>query len=168
MASTTAIPSICLPRIYFQFDEDYVAGVFNAMFGTDINGNSCVDHIDFLGRQDRNTGEPYWLCFVHFSNDGFTSTPEIENYVKRINNGEVVNIQYDYPKKWYWKSSKNNKPNGQTASPDKKLGPRIMPQEDQDELDKNKTNIKKEQKTETKKKMNWADVEEEEDMNAGD
>tara|TARA_Y100000389_G_scaffold92330_1_gene89013 strand:+ start:1522 stop:2025 length:504 start_codon:yes stop_codon:yes gene_type:complete len=167
MASTTAIPSICLPRIYFQFDEEYVAGVFNAMFGTDINGNSCVDHIDFLGRQDRNTGEPYWLCFVHFSNDGFTSTPEIENYVGRINNGEVVNIQYDYPKKWYWKSSKNNKPNGpaDSSATDNKQGPRIMPQEDQDELNQNKTNITKE---EPKKKKNWADVEEEEDMNARD
>lgn len=190
MASVIFIPSICLPRIYFRFDEEYVAGVFGAMFGNDIAGKSCVDHIDFLGRQDRNTGEPYWLCFVHFSKEGVSSTPEIENYVNRINAGEVVNIQYNYPDKWFWKSSKNSKPSGPafSATDKKKPGPRIMPQADQDQIADTMNRIQQvknvaEKKVETPphsvtkedkpiakipNKMNWADDEEEQSTNAGD
>lgn len=156
------IPSLCLPRIYHKFDENYVEQVFIQMFGQDANGNSCIDRIDLVGREDRRTGEPFWLAFVHFTDSGVKVTTETEDFVTRINQGREVNIQYCYPKTWFWKARKNNavtKKNTQEDAP----RPRIMPIQDQEEIEQKKTIIKKEigemnaqaQQPENKK-IDWA------------
>ena len=171
--TTTVIPSLCLPRIYFSFDEAYVENVFVEMFGLAPDGTSPIKQIDLVGREDRRTGEPFWLCFVHFSSEkGVITTPEVEDFVKRIQDGEEVNIQYCYPKKWFWKVRKNNNHSDKNSQKQEKVEqkPRIMPKEEQAELRQQKNIIKKEvedmkntkSSTETKKKINWADADDEE------
>ena len=158
IAASVVLPSLCLPRIYHKFDENYVEQVFNQMFGADTEGNSCIKQIDFVGREDRRTGEPFWLVFIHFTSAGVNNTPETSDFVDRINKGLEVNIQYCYPKTWFWKARKNKKAQSNQESDAPR--PRIMPIEVQEEIDLNKTKIKQ---TMITNKTNWADAEEEED-----
>ena len=158
------IPSLCLPRIYHKFDEHYIEQVFNRMFGMGADGKSCIEHSDFVGRDDRNTGEPFWLVFVHFTPAGVEFSPETEDFVRRINEGREVNIQYCYPKTWFWKARKN-KAVTKKVEQEEPARPRIMPIEEQDEIEQNKIIIQKEtgeikDPDPIKKKMNWADDEE--------
>jgi len=141
------------------------------MFGFAADGTSPIKQIDLVGREDRRTGEPFWLCFVHFSSDkGVVTTPEVEDFVKRIQSGEEVNIQYCYPKKWFWKVRKNNNNSDKNSQKQEKQEqkPRIMPKEEQDELREQKNFIKQEVEDIKKKtssaetrKLNWADSDDE-------
>lgn len=119
-----SIPSVCLPRIFHKFDANYVEGIFCEIFGPDATGNSCIDHVDMVRRQDRNTGEPYHVVFLHFS-EYMLESEEINDFVKRINSGEEVKIQYKPP--WFWKVRKNNR---QIQS----ARPRIMSNRDEQAL----------------------------------
>ena len=143
VAASIVLPSLCLPRIYHKFDEAYVEQVFNHMFGTDTDGKSCIKQIDLVGRDDRRTGEAFWLVFIHFSNAGVKRSAETEDFVRRINEGREVNIQYCYPKTWYWKARKNNTSAKKTEQ-EEVPRPRIMPVEDQEKIEQKKTIIKEE------------------------
>lgn len=156
------IPSLCLPRIYHKFDEKYVEQVFIQMFGNDANDHSCIDHIDLVGRDDRRTGEPFWLAFVHFTDSGVKVTAETEDFVRRINEGREVNIQYCYPKTWFWKARKNKAVTKKTTQAEDAPRPRIMPAEDQAEIEQKKTIIKNEigETSCSGQIENWADDEE--------
>ena len=112
------------------------------MFGQDANGNSCIDRIDLVGREDRRTGEPFWAAFVHFTDSGVKVTTETEDFVTRINQGREVNISL-LPKDMVLEGTQNNavtKKNTQEDAP----RPRIMPIQDQEEIEQKKTIIKKE------------------------
>lgn len=121
------IPSICIPRVYINYDEYYVARVFDELFGEDDNGKSCVERIDMKERQDKNTGEDFWMVFVHFSPQ-MARTRELEAFVERLEQGEQVKIQYRHP--WFWKVSKNKS----VKKP--RQGPRILSVEDEEDIKK--------------------------------
>lgn len=105
MASNTVqIPSVCLPRVFYKFDKNYVEQVFCELFGPDITGNSCVERVDIIVRNDRNTNEPFHVVFVHFS-ENMAPTEYVIDFSKRILADEEVKIQYDYP--WFWKVRQN-------------------------------------------------------------
>ena len=124
MASTTVqIPSLCIPRVYIRFDQRYIEEVFCEIFGTTPDGASCIDHIDLIQREDRNTSELFHVAFVHFV--PISGTPETKTFIDKINAGQEVKIEYSYP--WFWKVRKNN------AKKHTRRGPRIM--NDQDERD---------------------------------
>ena len=105
MASTTIqLPSLCLPRVYFKFDESFIERVFNNFFYT-MDSYSVVERIDMIPRIDNKTQEPFYLVFVHFRNNVYKNDA-VEDFVKRIEAGEEVGMHYDYP--WFWKVRKNH------------------------------------------------------------
>ena len=121
------IPSVCLPRVWYKFDKNYVEGIFCELFGPDAHGDSCVTRIDFLPKKDRNTGEDFWVVFIHFS-ELINSTEFLEDFAKRINSNEEVKIQYNPP--WFWKVRKNTGKRREAT----RSGPRIMSLKDEEEL----------------------------------
>jgi hypothetical protein len=126
MASTTVqIPSLCIPRVFINFDESYIERVFCDLFGSDIHGNSCVERIDLINKEDRRTGEPFHVAFVHFVKEMATSE-ELTAFIQRIESGEEVKIEYRYP--WFWKVRKN------MATKRTRRGPRIMSAKDEEDL----------------------------------
>ena len=141
MASYKSIPSVCLPRIWIHFDKEYVENVFCELLGQDAQGNSCVIKIDLVERTDRNTGDAYWLCFVHFS-DKMVETETVKTFCARIENGGF-NLEYD-PQRYgraYWKVRKNTNNKSSPA----RSGPRMMSERDEAELLKAQKEIKQQQ-----------------------
>ena len=133
MASKTVqIPSVCLPRIYNRFDEAYVEQVFVGLFGGTTNNESCIQRIDMVQRQDRNTGDYFNLVFVHFKPD-MAETSELTAFIKKIEDGEEVRIVYSHP--WFWKVRKNTtKPRGghrdTLTEANTQAGPRLVFEDD--------------------------------------
>lgn len=121
------IPSICIPRVWHKFDRNYVEGIFCELFGPNANGESCVIRIDMIPKKDRNTGEDFWVVFVHFSPDIFSSDYLVD-FSNRIVNDEEVRIQYNPP--WFWKVRKNKGTRKERA----RAGPRIMSPKDEEEF----------------------------------
>ena len=102
--NTVQIPSLCLPRIYIRFDESYVEQVFVQLFGGTTENESCIQRIDICQRQDRKTGEYFNLVFVHFK-PKMQETPELMEFIRKIEDGEEVRLMYSHP--WFWKVRKN-------------------------------------------------------------
>jgi hypothetical protein len=121
------IPSVCLPRVWCNFDKNYVEGIFCELFGPDAQGDSCVQRVDMITKKDRNTGEDFWVVFVHFS-ELMISTDYLEDFVNRIEANEEVKIQYNPP--WFWKVRKNTG----TRKQFERSGPRIMSKRDEEQL----------------------------------
>ena len=127
MTSCIEIPSVCLPRVWYNFDKNYIEAIFCELFGPDATGDSCVKRIDMITKKDRNTDEDFWVVFVHFS--AFMHPTEfLVDFVDRINNDEEVKIQYNPP--WFWKVRKNKGARKQRS----RQGPRIMSREDEEQL----------------------------------
>jgi hypothetical protein len=129
-----ALPSVCLPRVYHKFDANYVEGIFCELFGPDMYGNSCVEKVDMISRTDRNTGEPFHVVFVHFSEHMYESEYLID-FADRINKDEEVKVQYNPP--WFWKVRKNKAATRKEA----RTGPRIMSRKDEEEFMKTQREI---------------------------
>lgn len=170
------IPSVCLPRVYHKFDANYVEGIFCELFGQDIYGNSCVEKVDMVSRTDRNTGEPFHVVFIHFSDHMYYSD-YLGDFAARIGKDEEVKIQYNPP--WFWKVRKNKAANRKEV----RTGPRIMSRKDEAEIMTKQQEIAKAQKLRKDtneemcnheaellgelnngtKWMKWVDLEDEED-----
>ena len=115
MVKTMSIPSLCIPRVYYKFDEAYIEQVFCQLFGT-VRGRSCIERIDLINRQDRKTGELFHVAFIHFVESGVSETKELKAFVERIEAGNEVKIEYSHP--WFWKVRKNQaKRRGRAAGP---------------------------------------------------
>ena len=123
-----AIPSVCLPRVYHKFDANYVEAIFCELFGPDSYGNSCVDKVDLVSRPARNTGEPFHVVFIHFSDHMYYSD-FLSDFAARISNDEEVKVQYNPP--WFWKVRKNKAAAGRKEV---RAGPRIMSRKDEEEF----------------------------------
>lgn len=134
MASTgIKIPSLCIPRVYFQFDENYIEQVFLSIFGgTEVEDGcfqTCVERIDLVPREDRKTGEPFNIVFIHF-NGSVADTPETTAFVEKIEANEEVKLMYRHP--WFWKVRKNHT---KSHEPRRTVGPRmILSAEDEAEV----------------------------------
>jgi hypothetical protein len=121
------IPSVCLPRVWHKFNKNYIESIFCELFGPAADGDSCVTRIDLIPKKDRNTGEDFWVVFVHFS-ELMISTEFLEDFVERINANEEIKIQYNPP--WFWKVRKNTGTRKEPA----RTGPRIMSRKDEEQL----------------------------------
>ena len=90
-------------------------------------GNSCVEKVDMITRTDRNTGEPFHVVFIHFSEHMYQSE-YLSDFAERIDKDEEVKIQYSPP--WFWKVRKNKA----ATRKEVRAGPRIMSRRDEEEL----------------------------------
>ena len=131
MASTMNIPSICIPRVHYKMNGDDVAQVFNELFAQD-----CVDHVDMVQREDRNTGYSFFVSYVHFKPitdiDAFQEGGG-EIFLKKIEAEQEVKLIYRDP--WFWKVRKN------TKTKHVRKGPRILAGEDEAEFMKQQKEI---------------------------
>lgn len=84
-------------------------------------------------RNDRNTGEPYWMVFVHFNGEEQASAQEIasaglmdqQKFITDINANKQCSIVYY--KQWFWKCRRNNAPRSEKQT----TGPRLMTSNDE-------------------------------------
>jgi hypothetical protein len=128
------LPSLCLPRIYFDFDEAYINNVFLNMFGhTTIDGQSPVHRIDIVPREDRKTGEPFNVVFVHFKKTTINNA-FIQSFTQQLNQGQELRIYYNHP--WFWKVRKSDSPMPKHNSSTKSQAPKsiLSPEEEQEIL----------------------------------
>jgi hypothetical protein len=82
-------PSICIPRIESDINRQNINNIFKN-FGT-------VDRIDIV-----NSGRRARKAFIHFKRWNHT------DLLSRLENGDTVNLIYNFP--WYWKCRKSNLP----------------------------------------------------------
>ena len=106
MSASQTIPSICIPRAFYDVTENEVERIFDQLFGV-----GTVYDVDMVLREDYRSHELYWVIFVHFNNfnpdfDDPALVKTIQDYKKRINNGEEVRIQHRAP--YFWKTYKIN------------------------------------------------------------
>ena len=82
-------PSICIPRIESDINIQIINTIFKN-FGT-------VERIDIV-----NSGRRSRKAFIHFKRLEHT------DLLSRLENGDTVNLIYNFP--WYWKCRKSNLP----------------------------------------------------------
>ena len=82
-------PSICIPRIESDINRQNINNIFKN-FGT-------VERIDIV-----NSGRKSRKAFIHFKRWNHT------DLLSRLENGDTVNLIYNFP--WYWKCRKSNLP----------------------------------------------------------
>ena len=102
--TTDTIPSICIPRAFSDVTEKEVQDTFDTLFGV-----GTTREIDMVLREDYNTGELFWVIFVHFNNymptlDAPILVQQIQDFKRRIESGSEVRIQHRAP--YFWKSYK--------------------------------------------------------------
>ena len=114
--STHQVPPICILRAFSTTTEDLVWRTFTHIFG------ESIEKVKLIPRKDRNTGEPFWLIFVHFltvPTDKYPDSFAAVDYATRIEAGEEVKVEYAAP--FFWKTVKCRTSERQAAPP-----PRII------------------------------------------
>jgi hypothetical protein len=84
--------SLFIPHVFPNFDESYIAEVFEGLdFGS-------VHNVDLVAKMDRN-GNTFNAAFVHFYK--WTNSSMVENFQDRVKNPEKdARIMHDDP--WFW------------------------------------------------------------------
>lgn len=143
------IPSICIPRVFTSIEERFIEDVFYDLFGKNTNGECCVTRVDFLLKQDRNTGEDFHVVFVHFDKpivpESREHREELEVFVNKLQSGQDVKIEYRFP--WFWKVRINK---GKKRTQERRRPRMVLTDEDEEELknyQKNYRMNKKKQET---------------------
>ena len=93
------IPSVCILRAFSTATEQTVRETFQQLFG-----EHAIAEVAMVEREDRNTGEAFWLIFVHFNAVLESNYPDIEaakGFGERLVAGGEVRVEYRAP--WYWK-----------------------------------------------------------------
>jgi hypothetical protein len=89
-------PSLCIPRINNNINEDKIRQVFNKL------ELGLIHRIDIIVKKTEK-GELNKRVYIHFNN-WFDN--ECANSIKnKIISGEEIKIVYDFP--WFWKVSAN-------------------------------------------------------------
>ena len=80
--------SLYIPRVFENFDKDYVASKFDN-FGK-------VDRVDFVGKMGQD-GKPYNAAYIHF--DFWYTGADAEDFANEVLSGKA-HLYYDGP--WFW------------------------------------------------------------------
>ena len=86
--------SICIPRIESDINKHIINTTFKN-FGT-------VDRIDIV-----NSGRRSRKAFIHFKRWNKNNLNRTD-LLSRLENGDTVNLMYNFP--WYWQCRKSNLP----------------------------------------------------------
>lgn len=89
-----SVPSLCIPRVYTNIDENRIRRIFN-----DLN-LGVIDRIDIV-RKTTDKGEQCNRVFIHF--DRWYSGRNADAARERLINGQDIKVIYDGP--WFWKVS---------------------------------------------------------------
>ena len=93
-------PSIFIPSVFANIDQDRVTDAFNS-----ILGEECVDRVDFVIPKNYNGNVKWKMCFVHFTH---WPNNKIANKLKaKIQGGGEQRLVYDDP--YFWKILLNKK-----------------------------------------------------------
>ena len=87
-------PSICIPRIESDINIQIINTIFKN-FGT-------VERIDIV-----NSGRRSRKAFIHFKRWNKNNLNRTD-LLSRLENGDTVNLMYNFP--WYWQCRKSNLP----------------------------------------------------------
>ena len=101
VSNTNTNLSLYIPRVFLNVTKERMAEVFHSlMIGK-------VSSIDFVPREDNNSGDAYNMAFVHFEKfyDNVASTNFQEKVLDTKHEAKVV---YDEP--WYWICLPNTNP----------------------------------------------------------
>jgi hypothetical protein len=88
------VPSLCIPRVFTNWTEARIRGVFDELNMGDIQ------RIDVLCKTTEK-GEKFNRVFIHFKR--WFSNPNADMARERLLNGKEIKIMYDEP--WFWKVS---------------------------------------------------------------
>ena len=100
--ATHKVPSICIMRAFSTTTYELVSQTFGYLFG-----EAALCEVRMIPREDRNTGESFWLVFVHFNEVPIDSYPDWDKaraYSEKIDASEMVKVEYAAP--YYWKTLK--------------------------------------------------------------
>ena len=126
--------SVCIPRAKYFVTTEMVKQVFSTIFGEDL-----IERVDRVERSDQNTGEGFWIIFVHFKDNEDTPSNSLAEFMSKLCvEGEVKVIYQD---NWFWKVRQT------TPKPPRK-GPRIMTMEDEKEFKEFQKNFYKKKQEE--------------------
>ena len=85
--------SLYIPRVFANISKERVAHIFKSLRIGEVSV------IDFVPREDSNTGESYNMAFIHF-NEWYENTAS-KNFQAKVNDPDTdAKIVYDDP--WYW------------------------------------------------------------------
>ena len=90
-------PSLCIPRVFKNIDEDRIRRVLDEL------RLGCIERIDLLVRKNEK-GEEYKRVFVHFQE--WFWNEDAQEVRRKLISGKEIKIVYDGP--WFWKVSANN------------------------------------------------------------
>ena len=85
--------SLYIPRVFANITKDRITHIFKSL------GIGETSVIDFVPREDSNTGESYNMAFVHF--DKWYDNVGSQNFKDKVNDPHSdAKVVYDDP--WYW------------------------------------------------------------------
>ena len=90
------LPSMCIPRVFENIDEQQIRNVFDHL---DLGQ---IDHIDIIERRTEK-GEKYRRIFIHFIKWYCNDDACIAR--QRLIDGKDIKVVYNAP--WFWKISAN-------------------------------------------------------------
>ena len=90
-------PSLCIPRVFKNIDEDRIRRVLDEL------RLGRIERIDLLVRKNEK-GEEYKRVFVHFQE--WFWNEDAQEVRRKLISGKEIKIVYDGP--WFWKVSANN------------------------------------------------------------
>ena len=116
------VPSLCIPRVFTNWTETRIRGIFNEQ------GFGEIERIDVVLKKNEN-GQKFNRVFIHFKR--WFSNQNADMARERLVNGKDIKILYDYP--WFWKVSAYREPNKKSDhNPDREERPRATIQFDDD------------------------------------
>lgn len=92
----SALPSLCIPRVFANITEARVAFVIRDV------GLGEIDHIDMVPKVSED-GTKFQRVFIHFKKWNASETAQRAR--ERVLSGKEIKIVYDDP--WFWKLSAN-------------------------------------------------------------
>ena len=142
MASTTITPfSICIPRVIQYVTEQQIRDVFNQFF--ESGEQDYVARVDMVERADSNPGGPFFLVFVHFTDQfwGIYAAPLPDdhsldsggrNTLLLLTDGKEVKLTYD--RHWFWKLRRNTSNQILSKKTNSTSRPEVMTPRDEQEF----------------------------------